>query len=774
MSTSLGNERAQADLYETISPDGKTIFTLYLEDGQLFYFVTHKDKEVITTARMGIKTDKADFFDGLTFISTHTTTWSDSYSVPGRKKSEYIDNPVERTYIVAKDGHQLKVLIRAYDDGVAFRYFIAGPGGTFIRDEYTEYHLPAGTKGWGFPWINTYEQLSLLYEYEDLLTIDSLKPIAASVSNSAEQTGELLDASNLSMPFLATQNEVWALYTEANIYNANATYCPSILKSLSNTEVRFKFEPAPDQAKFGEPKSLQVALPFQTPWRVVIISEDLEVLVNSTLVQNVNPASKVEDTSWIKPGRVAWSWWSDYTFIGDETLCPNSPQKEFSLKSQKRLVDFAADMGWEYVTVDAGWVEWTDGNIADLCAYAKPKGVGIFIWVDPYMFTPYGANRMNMRLWKSWGIVGLKCDMIMNDSQDGMSFMEDVTDYCAELGLMLNLHNCTKPGGENRTWPHILASESVLGLEHHWLYWPPLPTAAHNCTLPFLRNVIGAMDYTPVGISNNNKNTSQGHQIALSVIFECALQHFADSIDVYSSWKGTEFLKVVPTAWDELKLIEGNPSDYVTMARRCGEDWYVGAITTKARTMKLQLSALNLASGEYTAYIYKDGHDADYLVKEVLVVEQNAVLEIPLLQSGGCSILISKTTVPTMPTVSGTVYEAEDAILVGGAVTVDSLNCFSGKKVGNIGNGGEVIFNVTVPETGEYPVKLHYLSQDQRSLSCSINGSEGFDLEIVYASGSWNVVRAYLLNLSLQRGENELRFYHHTWAVDIDKISIEL
>lgn len=758
------------DQFFVMSPNKKVKFMICLVDGKLMYEVTYGEKKAVEKSVLGLNTDKIDFLEGLNFVTSNTTTWETSYRLPGRKKTDYIDHPVEGRYTIAKEGKELTIIIRAYDDGVSFRYYLPGPGGTHIKSEHTQFHLPQQTNGWGFPWINTYEQKCLAYSYEEIVNLKSKQPVLASVSDSSDSTGSYMDSSNLSMPFLTNQNGLWTLYTEAGLYNGNGTFAPSIMKSDGNGILNL--EPAPDQAKYGENKAQQVALPFASPWRVMIITDELNELVNSTLVQNVNPESKISDTSWIKPGRAAWSWWSDYTFRGDETRYPNSPQRVFSLQQQKRYVDFAEKMGWEYVTVDAGWVDWTDGNISDLVRYAKDKHVGIFIWVDPYTFTPYGANRMNLRLWASWGIVGIKCDMLMNDSQVGMSFMEEVADYCAELRLMVNFHNSTKPGGENRTWPNVVASESVLGLEHHWLYWPPMPTAEHNCMLPFVRNVVGPMDYTPVGISNNNKNTSQGHQLALSVVFECAIQHFADSIDVYESWKGTEFIKEVPTIWDEVKLLEGAVGEYVTMARRSGDDWYIGAITAKARKATIQLSELNLAEGTYQAYVYQDGEGSEFLEKRTLAVSANSTLTVPMLDSGGCAVLLSQSTVPQMIMDSGFIVEAESALISGDALVMEAKNCLSGKKVGNIGLDGEVTFEFSVPKTGEYEVKLYYLTQEQRSIHCSVNNQEGFDLEIIYATGSPEITRAYLMTVSLHEGENTLRFYHNEAAVDIEKIRI--
>ncbi len=746
MST-LSGTRAQTDLYTTISPNGKIRHTIYLEDGRLFHHVMFNALQILAPSSIGLKITDTDFHDSLTFVSTNTASWNNTYTLPAGKKSVYVDNPVQREYVVQKGTRQLKIITRVFDDGIAFRYYIAGPGGTFIENEYTEYNIPAGTGGWGQPWVVNYETLFRYYS-----------------------PGSSVD--NLAMPFLASYSNdtVWALFTEANVLNSNGTYCPSVLKGSIGGTLNLIHAPDPDQAKLGN--RVQVALPFQSPWRAVIIAGNPNDLVNSTLVQNVNPESEIADTSWIKPGRVAWSWWSTYSFADNDSLSPNSIQRKFSYEQQKEYVDFAAAMGWEYVTVDAGWVDWTDGTVAELCVYASGKGVGIVLWGSYELWSPYGTSLMNIKTWASWGVAGIKIDIIEKDSQIGMAFMEEMAVYCAELGLMLALHSSTKPGGENRTWPNIITTEGVSGNEHYWLYWPPPNNAAHNCALPFTRNVLGSMDYTPVALSNRNKNTTQGHQLAQSVVFESGLQHFADSIDVYGVWKGTEFLSAVHAAWDETKVLEGLPGKYATFARRKGADWCIGSITAEARSAVIQLSNLNLEAGDYTAYIYKDGASMDYLVKEIRTVNSASILTIPMLESGGCSVLISKTTVPGMPADPYTPYEAEDATLVGTASVYDNANCSGGKKVGYLGFTGEVIFNVNVPRTDVYKVRLYYLSADPRTISCSINGGPGYDLEIAYGSGSWNTVRIFPTSMSLNAGSNTIRLYHTEWAVDIDKIGI--
>ena len=172
------------------------------------------------------------------------------------------------------------------------------------------------------------------------------------------------------------------------------------------------------------------------------------------------------------------------------------------------------------------------------------------------------------------------------------------------LELLVNFHGSTKPSGESRTYPNIITSEAIRGAEHY--KWSEYPTAYHNCTVPFTRNVIGGMDYTPVVISTNNLNTTQAHQLALSVVFESPMQHFADSIDSYDSWVGLTYLNSIPCKWDKTVLLDGFPGNYVTMARRSGADWFIGAITDQARTITIDTNFLPQGK-TYTAYIYSDG-----------------------------------------------------------------------------------------------------------------------------------------------------------------------
>lgn len=718
-----------ATSWNTSSPDGSIVATITLNDsGALYYSVTKDNYEVLESSKMGINTDKADFSSGMSFVSTSTVVINETYSLPQRKKANYTNNCVQRELVLSKGSHQIKIYYRVYNDGIAFRYYIPGSGNAAIYSEYSEFNLPSGTGGWAFNWRSDYEGL---YEYKSSANFDT---------------------ADFAMPVLASinHNSYWMLLTEGNVYNANGSYCTSHLHGSAGQNMKVVF--APEQTS-----AVDTAYPFQTPYRVALITSNLNDLANSTLVTNLNPSTSMADTSWIKPGRAAWSWWSE----------ERSPQW---YTRQKQYVDFAAQNGWEYVTVDAGW---DDSWIQPLCEYASTKGVGIIIWTDVDAIDTNVEINDRLSAWASWGVKGIKIDFMMNDSQMRMNTYQMIAEKGAELKLLINFHGSTKPSGEIRTWPHVVTTEGIRGSEHY--KWSGYPTAYHNCTVPFTRNVIGPMDYTPTVFSNTNLNTTHAHQLALSVVFESGIQHLADTIDSYEAWKGTEFLRVLPVTWDDMKVVEGFPGNYVTIARRSGNDWFIGAITNSARTASIPLSFLG--SGDYTAYIYKDGSSGEFINVSQTIVAKNSTLQIPLLETGGCAIRISQTAPQPVLDDGYTQYEAESTnnTLTGAAAIYNNENCSGGKKVGYLGNAsGTVQFNnVAASTSGDYTMKVFYLAGSARDFYVSVNGGAGFKIDLP-VSGSFNVVRTAEVTVNLQQGNNTIKFYNDSaYAPDLDKIAIK-
>ncbi len=302
----------------------------------------------------------------------------------------------------------------------------------------------------------------------------------------------------------------------------------------------------------------------RTSWRVAVIGS-LAAIVESDLVDDLAAPARRGGWRWVRPGRAAWSWWSDSSSPGN-------------LERQEQYVDFAARAGWEYVLVDAGWdPAW----IPALTRYARRRGVGVLLWSRWDALRPAARRDALLDRWRSWGVAGVKLDFMLSDSHQRMGWYRRVARAAAERRLLVNFHGSTVPRGLSRTWPNVLAWEGVLGAETYKGSAPVTP--AHNATLPFTRNAVGSMDYTPVTFSARRRQTSAAHELALSVVFESGLQHFADSPESYDAApQARRWLSRVPVAWDETRLLGGYPGVSATIARRAGGRWFVGSIRSGA------------------------------------------------------------------------------------------------------------------------------------------------------------------------------------------------
>ncbi|MCR8629966.1 glycoside hydrolase family 97 protein [Paenibacillus radicis (ex Xue et al. 2023)] len=593
------------------SPDGSIEFIVALDgQGKLGYTVDRAGKSILAFSSLGIVTERESYTEGLSFNKAVHTIIDEAYKLPHGKTSHYLNHANELTLNLDKNGHELLLVCRAYNDGIAFRYQLPEEGEIQITSEPTEFVLPQETlvNVWAQKFMECYERT---YDHSML---------------------ELMDEEDYAFPMLfQVGNDGWMLLTEAAVFGE---YCASHVK-VSREKVRtLDLAFAPDQAVPNVTKG-----PFATPWRTAIIGGDLAAIVESTLVFHLNPPSEVEDISWIKPGRSAWSWHPD-------SMSPRDQEK------QKRFVDFAAEMGWEYSLVDGGWDrEESTTDVPELIQYAEPKGVGIWLWSHFKNLKEEDECRRKLALWAGWGVKGVKVDFFDSDAQERIQVYDMIARVAMEYKLMINYHGSTKPSGEERRWPHVMTREGILGAEYWKNDWNEGPNAAHNCTVPFTRNVVGAMDYTPVTFSRLTR-TGHCHQMALAVIFESAVQNFADSIEAYEESIGNPFLKQVPAAWDQTVLLEGYPGRFVSMARRSGEDWFVGSICAAGgRKAHISLDFLE-SGGAYEAEIYEEvfgpldhyrfKHSTEITVRKETVT-CNDTLHLPLKVNGGCVIRITKS-----------------------------------------------------------------------------------------------------------------------------------
>ena len=455
-----------------------------------------------------------------------------------------------------------EMTLRLYNDGLAYRY--ESP-----VKEQAAYVIPEGMKRWMMQWTDGAEGF---YPLQTTHKVQAQRSFSA-VSKDADG-----NCVRWSFPVLLEANDgVFALLTEANIEKGQSA------SSLYNDGELFRV--VQDE---GENKG-------HSPWRVVIVGT-LGDVVESTLVTDVSEPCKLEDTGWIHPGVVSWVYWAynhgsdDYNII-------------------KKYTDLAATLHLPYVLIDAEWDRMKDGKtIEDAVNYAKSKGVKPMIWYNSSVGWVDGAPTPKYRLNKpedrekefAWcekiGVAGVKIDFFSGENQKNMDFCIDLMESTARHHLLVNFHGATVPRGWQRTYPNLLSTEGVYGAE--WYNNVPTFTdkaASHNATLPFTRNVVGPMDYTPCAFSDSQHPhiTSHAHELALTVLFESGLQHLADRPESFLAQPQDvqDFLSQLPAAWDETRFVSGYPGESCVLARHSGNTWYVAGIngTDETKTLNVPL-----------------------------------------------------------------------------------------------------------------------------------------------------------------------------------------
>jgi alpha-glucosidase len=384
------------------------------------------------------------------------------------------------------------------------------------------------------------------------------------------------------------------------------------------------------------------------PWRVLgIVDRDADLITNP-LVYLLESPSKVQDTSWIKPGKVSWDWWNDNNVYGVDFKAGINTQ------TYKYYIDFAAKYGIPYIILDEGWYKL--GNVLDvvpeinmeeLTGYAKEKNVGVILWVVWKTLDDQLIPALDQ--YQKWGIKGIKVDFMQRSDEILINYYHRVSRETAKRHMLVDFHGDQKPATMTRTWPNLISTEGVRGLE--WSKWSAEAEPEHNVTLPFTRMFLGPMDYTPGAMLNATKASfapilhrpmslgTRCHQLAMYVVYESPLQMLADSPSNYlREPEAMEFLAAVPTEWDESKALDGKIAEYAAVARRNGSDWYVGAMNNwTARELEIDFSFLPAGQFEMTAY--QDGENADRFGSDYKLVKmpvtRTTKLKIKLAPGGG-------------------------------------------------------------------------------------------------------------------------------------------
>jgi alpha-glucosidase len=407
--------------------------------------------------------------------------------------------------------------------------------------------------------------------------------------------------------------------------------------------------------------SVVVKTPAPSPWRVLMIADGPGRLIESQIVNNLNPPPAFADTSWIKPGKASWDWWSGPY---DENVA-FKPGKNTA--TAKHYIDFSAQAGFEYFMLDGGWAARANGNVLnsgsditkatadidmpELLAYAKSKNVKIWLWshwtdIDRQIDDAFP-------LYEKWGVAGVKIDFMDRDDQWMVDFYHRVARKAAEHHLMVDFHGAYKPDGLGRTYPNVLTREGVLGLEYN--KWSARVTPDHNVMLAFTRLLAGPMDYTPGGFHNatpaefvarNQQPMVMGtraHQTALFVVYESPFEMVSDYPEAYQGQKELAFLSKVPASWDETRVLNAKVGDYITIGRRHGREWYIGSITG-SHAVELDIPLEFLPQGDFVAEIYSDAKDAGesptHTVLETKTVNRTMRLKAAMVSGGGQAIRI--------------------------------------------------------------------------------------------------------------------------------------
>jgi alpha-glucosidase len=577
-----------------------------------------KTSEAIPHIDLGLSRSDQDFSKELKFVSAGKPLMiNEKYTALHGKKSDCSNSANEVTVSFENPSKaKLNIIIRAYNDGLAFRYQFPDKQGTFVvKDELTAYTIANETTRWMEKWNAANEGLY------------------TAMSNDKIQKQEW------SYPalFKLKDSSCWFLLHEADL---DRSYCGTKLSNTADSsKYRLVFPNPKDGRGLGE-STPTISLPWKSPWRVIIMGTLADV-VESTLVNDVSTPSLIKNTSWIKPGIASWNYWSS-----------NHGTKDYKIVTA--FADLAAEMNWPYTLLDWEWDSMTNGgDLEDALKYIRARGVKPLMWYNsggPHnyvsstprdrMFTHTNRVEEFTKL-KKLGVAGVKIDFFESEKQDMIKYYLDILEDAAQFEMLVYFHGCIVPRGWERTYPNLMTLEAVRGAE--WYNNTPdfsIPAPEHNTILPFTRNVVGPMDYTPVTFTNSQfpHLTSYGHELALSVLFESGIQHFADRPEGYRELpEGVKtFLKEVPNAWDDTRLLEGYPGRDVILARRKGKNWYIGGISAEQRERTKTIKFEFLPQGaKYTLTLISDGKYDSKFAFQNLVVDKSSSVDVRLLRRGG-------------------------------------------------------------------------------------------------------------------------------------------
>lgn len=636
------------------SPDGKVSTEISAGDSQLSYSVAYDGISLMAPSLIGL-----ELADGTTIGKNSKIS-----SVKRKSVDDVIASPFYNSDSITDKYNQVSfnlgrgwaVEFRAYNDGIAYRFVNSNKKALKINNEIVEFSFPEGAVA-TVPFVNTKNIQSFdtqfFNSFENTYTIDSISK---------------LDSRRLAFLPLSVSpagKKAKVLFTESALIDYPGMY----LNAQGNT-LKGVFAPYPSVEQQGGHNNLQMLVPEREdfiaeiagpralPWRIAVVAPEDKVLAETNLTYLLADPLRIDDISWIKPGKVAWEWWNAFNLDGVDF------KTGVNNNTYKAYIDFASENGIEYIILDEGWavnkkadlfLVVPEINLTELVEYGNKKNVGLILWAG---FQAFARDMEKVcKHYSDMGIKGFKIDFLDRDDQKMTKFRADAAEMCAKYGLVLDIHGTFKAAGINRTYPNILNVEGVHGLEN--LKWSPqtLDQVEYDVQIPFIRQVGGPMDYTQGAMLNaskgnyypvNSEPMSQGtrcRQLALYMILESPLNMLCDSPSNYRrEAESTKFIAEVPTVWDETIVLDGVIGDYIMTARRSGDTWYIGGITDwTARDLVVALDFLKPGK-KYEAEIFEDGTNAhrkgrDYRKRYKNVVAGDA-LNMHLAPGGGFAIKI--------------------------------------------------------------------------------------------------------------------------------------
>ena len=617
-----------------VSPDKKLEVSVTIAKGQISYIIKREGKTIIEPSLLGIEMEKENFSGNLKLIKASTPILvNENYQSLNAKKSKinYKANQLVASY-KNSNGRKMDIIFRISNDGVAFRYYFPWIKGEteIITKELSSFQFDKNARGWLQPMSEAktgWEHCHPSYEehYLQDIPVGTVAPLK----------------SGWVYPSLFRTNNTWVLITEAAL---DSNYCGTRLINDSASGIYNIGFPDPREVFTGRGLLPKNNKPWFTPWRIITIGS-LKTIAESTLGTDLAPASIALDKSFIKPGKASWSW-------------INSKDDFIVYDEQKKYIDFAADMKWQYCLVDVNWdAKIGYDKIKELSDYAKSKNVGLILWYNSagdwntvkyhpkgLLLTKEGRDK-EFGLIQAMGIKGVKIDFFGGDGQSMIKYYIDILNDAAKYKLLVNFHGATLPRGWQKTYPHLMSAEAIYGMEMVTFSQNAADLQPTHCALlPFTRNAFDPMDFTPMNLyklthSNSIRKTTASFELALSVLFLSGIQHYAESPEGMSHVPGyvKKFLQQLPNNWDDVKFIDGYPGNYAVIARRSGNKWYVAGINGEnaEKVLSLDLSAFKKGKGK----MFAEGKGDDLFNQQEINLGASKNLNVSMKANGGFVIV---------------------------------------------------------------------------------------------------------------------------------------